>query len=89
MIMVVGKKEKSDIKFDRKATLKLEGKRYKLSVYGDKKKPKRRDVFSPDRSGDSPDTATVIWMGDRYRARLSFRYTRGGGAVPVYTWKVD
>ena len=89
--MVVGVKEKSDIKFEKTADLMINGKMFNnQSVYGDKIAPNRRDVFVDNDVRKSfpnnklPKTAKVNWMGKDYRGKLSFRYRRGGGAIPVY-----
>lgn len=86
--MVVGKKEKSDVKYQRDAVLMLKGKKYNKTVYGDKKTPNRRDVFVGNIKTNLPKSATIEWMGKKYNAKLSFRYGQGGSRIPVYTWRV-
>lgn len=90
--MVVGKKEKTDVKYQRKATIRISGKTFTdQDVYGDKETPKIRTVFPPSDAGDEgrlPDTARVRWMGEWYRAKLSFRYGRNNVKIPVYEFKV-
>lgn len=93
--MVVGKKEKTDVKYQRRADIIIGGKRYKNRlVYGDKEKPNRRDIFVPSDALDRypgqtlPKMAKSDWMGKIYDASLSFRYGRGGSAIPVYQFFV-
>lgn len=86
--MVVGKKEKTDVKYDREAVIMIRGQRYEQPVYGDKKFPDRRDSFAPNLSVRLPEKTKVKWMGKMYNAKLSFRYGRGGSKIPVYTWSV-
>lgn len=88
--MVLQKEDSSDKKFDRKATLIVDGKKYRMNVYGDKEHPDRRTVIGPDFPGEElPSRARVRWMGDTYDAQLTFRYRKGGGRVPGYQWFVD
>jgi len=87
--MVVGKKEKTDVKYKRDAILILNRRRYDRTVYGDKETPNRRDLFPPKIDRRLPDKAKVRWMGKWYNAKLSFRYGRGGVKIPVYTWEAN
>ena len=90
--MVVGIKERMDIKYRTKATLIFDNMRLtNRTVYGDKTRPSVKDIFVPyrlQRSGSSPSSVTVLWMGKRRRARLSFRTGKSGARIPVYTWNV-
>lgn len=85
--MVVGIKEKHDIKFKVQAILILNGIKSEVFVYGDKRSPTRRDVFAPRTNTKLPKKARVRWLNKYYDVDLSFR--RGvRGAIPVYSWKV-
>jgi len=86
--VVVGEKEQSDVEYDRKATLSLNGRDEEVKVYGDTERPRVRDAFPPETNDDLPETTQVEWMGKSYEARLSFRYATGGQSIPVYTWTV-
>lgn len=93
--MVVGKKEKSDVKYQRRADIIIGGKRYKnRRVYGDRESPQRRDIFVPSDALERypgislPKSETVVWMGNKYPASLSFRYGQDGNAIPVYQFFV-
>ncbi len=87
--MVVGKKERHDLKAPSNANLIIRGERYQdRNVYTTTKDRKRRDVFAPDVE-DLPETATVVYRGNRYTAELSFRTTGSGAAIPVYEYKVS
>lgn len=94
--MVVGVKEPSDVSFDNTADLMLGGRRFEnQDVFGDAERPKVRTVFIDEDvraafPGDSlPETGRVRWQGDMYDARLSFRTRQGGGAIPVYEFRVE
>lgn len=90
--MVLGEEDPSDVTYEKTADLIVKGKSFEnQNVYGDKKFPDRRTIIPGNdvRSafGDSfPKQATVEWMGEKYPARLSFRYSSGGGSVPVYEY---
>lgn len=85
--MVVGRKEKGDIKLDDYATLMVNKKKYEVPVYSDKKAPKRRDVFAPNTNG-LPKQAKVKYLGREYIAKLSFRHGMKGAKIPVYQFFV-
>mgnify|MGYP006299764207 CR=1 FL=1 len=87
--MVVGNKEKTDIEFEKKATLFIKGNKVKKKVYSDTEDRYRRDAFAPSDSGNLPNKIAVRWQGKRYKATLSFRTGSGGQSIPVYQWYVE
>lgn len=87
--MALKEEEETDKKFDRDAVLIIDGQKYRMNVYGDARHPDRRTVIGPDYTGELPDSATVRWMGESYKARRTFRYRKGGGSVPGYEWFVE
>jgi len=89
--MVVGKKEKSDVKYKKTADLTIKGMTFENQrVYGDKDKPNRRDIFPDSNVNEAfknlPKKARVRWMGDNYKANLSFRTATKGSRIPVYQY---
>lgn len=95
--MVVGRRDKEDVDYEKTADIRVGGRVLKnQDVYGDRSAPVRRDVFVETRKlperfqGDLPENARVVrWMGESYPARLSFRFGKGGSAIPVYEFFLD
>lgn len=93
--MALLEEDQYDVSYENSADLMIEGRSFdSQSVYGDELKPERRTVIPGNDArraypGNLPQMASVEWQGERYPARLSFRYRSGGGSVPVYEFYLD